>query len=120
MLDVFGDPANPALQYAGVADGGEYAIFVLGPGATASNEAGACVVADPCRAIGLRKGDKLRVSVAFPGAATRNYVLEVTRPAARHEARPRRPRQAYRRDFDTLGQDVREGDLARTPPRPPR
>ena len=107
VLDVFGDPANPALQYAGVADGGEYAIFVLGPGATASNEAGACVVADPCRAIGLRKGDTLRVSVAFPGAATRNYVLEVL-GLRRVTKRTEKAAKAYRRDFDTLGEDVRK------------
>lgn len=107
LLDVFGDPANPALQYAGVADGGEYAIFVLGPGATAANEAGACVVADPCRAIGLRKGDKLRVSVAFPGAAPRNYVLEVL-GLRRVTKATEKAAKAYRRDFDTLGQKVRK------------
>jgi len=77
FLDVFGAPESPALQYVGVADGGEYAVFVLGPAATASDDAGVCIVADPCRAIGLRKGEKLRVSVAFPGAATRHYTLEV-------------------------------------------
>jgi hypothetical protein len=77
-LAVIGDPANPALQFAGVSAGGEYAIFLLGPAATPSGADGACVVADPCRAIGLRKGDKLTVSVARPNAAPRHYVVEVT------------------------------------------
>jgi hypothetical protein len=77
-LAVLGDPASPALQYIGVSPGGEYAIFLLGPAATASGEAGACVVADPCRAIGLRKGDKLEVEVARPNAAPLHYAVKVT------------------------------------------
>src|SRR5204863_7576309 len=60
-LAVLGDKANPALLYVGVSRGGEYALFLLGPGATAGGDAGACIVADTCRAIGLRKGDKLEV-----------------------------------------------------------
>jgi hypothetical protein len=77
-LAVVGDPASPALQFAGVSAGGEYAIFLLGPAATASGDDGACIVADPCRAIGLRKGDKLAVEVARPNAAPRHYAVEVT------------------------------------------
>lgn len=107
VLDVFGDRANPAAQYAGVTAGGEYAIFVLGPGATADDEDGACVVADPCRAIGLRKGEKLRIAVAFPGAATRNYVLEVTN-LRRVVKRTAAAARAHRRKFDDLGRDVRK------------
>ena len=105
ILDVFGDRANPAAQYAGVATGGEYAIFLLGPNATANEEDGACVVADPCRAIGLRKGEKLRIAVAFEGAATRNYVLSVT-GLRRVTKRTAAAARAYRRNFDDLGQDV--------------
>lgn len=78
-LAVFGDKANPALLYVGVSRGGEYALFLLGPGATAAGgDDGACVVADTCRAIGLRKGDKLEVEVAEAGGASRHYTLEVT------------------------------------------
>ena len=78
-LAVFGETDSPALQYLGVSRGGEYAIFLLGPAATAAaGEVGACIVADPCRAIGLRRGDKLSVQVTDPGAAARDYTLEVT------------------------------------------
>ena len=78
-LAVFGETDSPALQYLGVSRGGEYAIFLLGPMATAAaGEVGACIVAEPCRAIGLRRGEKLSVQVTEPGAATRDYTLEVT------------------------------------------
>ena len=78
-LAVFGETDSPALQYLGVSRGGEYAIFLLGPAATAAaGEIGACIVADPCRAIGLRRGEKLSVRVTEPGAAARDYTLEVT------------------------------------------
>jgi hypothetical protein len=105
ILDVFGDADNPAAQYAGVAAGGEYAIFLLGPNATAHDEDGACIVADPCRAIGLRRGEKLRVAVAFEGAATRHYVIAVT-GLRRVVKRTAAAARAYRRDFDVLGRDV--------------
>ena len=77
-LSVLGDKESPALLYLGVSRGGEYAVFLLGPTATAGGDDGACVVADTCRAIGLRKGDKLEVEVATTGAPARHYTLEVT------------------------------------------
>ena len=78
-LAIFGETYSPALQYLGVSRGGEYAIFLLGPAATAAaGEVGACIVADPCRAIGLRRGEKLSVRVTDPGVAARDYTLEVT------------------------------------------
>ena len=83
-LTVLGDPARPALQYVGVSAGGEYAIFLLGPAATASGDAGACVVAEPCRAIGLRKGEKLAVEVARPNAASQHVHARGHLAAPRH------------------------------------
>jgi hypothetical protein len=77
-LAVFGATASPALQYLGVGAGGEYAIFLLGPAATASGDDGACVVADPCRAIGLRAGETLHVAVADGQLAVRHYALTVS------------------------------------------
>ncbi len=77
-LAVLGTTDSPALQYLGVSRGGEYAIFLLGPAATAHGNVGACIVADPCRAIGLRRGEKLKVEVADAGTAPRHYTLEVT------------------------------------------
>ena len=96
-LAVFGETDSPALQYLGVSRGGEYAIFLLGPAATAAaGEVGACVVADPCRAIGLRRGEKLSVEVSDPGVAARHYTLEVTslrRVARASAAAARRERE---------------------------
>ena len=77
-LAVLGNKDNPALLYLGVSRGGEYAVFLLGPGATAGGDDGACIVADTCRAIGLRKGDKLEVEVAAAGGLASHYTLEVT------------------------------------------
>jgi hypothetical protein len=77
-LAVLGGEANPALLYLGVSRGGEYAVFLLGPDATAGGDDGACIVADTCRAIGLRKGDKLEVEVAADGGTARHYKLELT------------------------------------------
>ncbi len=77
-LAVLGAKANPALLYLGVSRGGEYAVFLLGPDATAGGDDGACIVADTCRAIGLRKGDKLEVEVAEAGGPTLHYKLELT------------------------------------------
>jgi hypothetical protein len=112
-LAVFGGTASPALQYLGVGAGGEYAIFLLGPDATASGGDGACVVADPCRAIGLRRGETLHVAVADGQLATRHYVLEVTslrhvRKATRTLAAAQRARVAVdgRRVLRTLAQDA--------------
>jgi hypothetical protein len=85
-LAVVGDKDSPALQYLGVSRGGEYAIFLLGPNATAKGNDGACFVAQPCRAIALRRGDTLKIAVADPGAAVRDYTVEVTslRRVVRH------------------------------------
>ncbi len=77
-LAVFGNPDNPALLYMGVSRGGEYAIFLLGPKATASGDDGACIVADSCRAIGLRIGDTLDVRVAEGDGSSSHYVLKLT------------------------------------------
>jgi hypothetical protein len=81
-LAVFGGSWSPALQYLGVSARGEYAIFLLGPKATASGADGTCVVAEPCRAIGLRRGETLHVAVAGAHRTTRRYALKVT--ALRH------------------------------------
>jgi hypothetical protein len=78
-LAVLGAPKSPALQYLGVGTGGEYAIFLLAPNATAVGADGACVVADPCRAIGLRKGDKLGIDLPGTGSTVRHFVVEITR-----------------------------------------
>jgi hypothetical protein len=78
-LAVLGAPKSPALQYLGVGTGGEYAIFLLAPDATAVGADGACVDADSCRAIGLRRGDKLGIDLAGPGSTVRHFVIEVTR-----------------------------------------
>lgn len=77
-LAVLGDKANPAALYLGVSRGGEYAVFLLGPGATAGGDDGACIVADTCRAIGLRNGDVLEIEVAAADRPARRYKLEVT------------------------------------------
>ncbi|MEY2442359.1 MAG: hypothetical protein QOJ46_1785 [bacterium] len=77
-LAVVGDKDSPALQYLGVSRGGEYAIFLLGPSATAAGNDGACIVAQPCRAIGVRRGETLKIEVADPGSAARQYSVKVT------------------------------------------
>ena len=77
-LSILGAKDNPALQYIGVSRGGEYAIFLLAPGAIAAGDDGACIIADSCRAIGLRKGDKLEVQVARTGTGPLHYKLELT------------------------------------------
>ncbi len=76
-LAVLGNPSSPALQYAGVSSDGRQAIFVLGAKARAAGSA-ACVVADPCRAVGLQRGDTLTVDVVGADMAVRRYVIEVT------------------------------------------
>jgi hypothetical protein len=95
-LAALGDAASPALAYLGVSRGGEYAIFLLGPAATAGGDDGACVVADSCRAIGLRKGDKLEVEVKRPGTTARHFKLEIAslrRVARSSEAAAKRERE---------------------------
>jgi hypothetical protein len=77
-LATLGDKAAPALLYLGVSRGGEYAVFLLGPGATAGGDDGACVVADTCRAIGLRRGDELEVELVDDDGHATHYKLEVT------------------------------------------
>lgn len=77
-LAFFGALSHPALQYLGVSAGGGRAIFLLGPEATIAGAGGACVVAEPCRAIGLRQGESLRVAVADGQRVIRHYVLKVT------------------------------------------
>jgi hypothetical protein len=112
-LAVFGATASPALQYLGVGAGGEYAIFLLGPDATAAGDDGACVVADPCRAIGLREGETLHVAVADGSLPIHHYALEVTslrhvRKATRALATAQRARVAVdgRRVLRTLVKDA--------------
>ena len=75
-LAVLGNPSSPALQYAGVSSDGRHAIFVLGAKARAAGS-GACVVADPCRAVGLQRGDTLTVEVVGADGNVRRYVVEV-------------------------------------------
>jgi len=107
-LAVVGEKDTPALQYLGVSRGGEYAIFLLGPLATATGDVGACIVAQPCRAIGVRRGEKLKVEVAEPGAAPRHYSVEVT-SLRRVE---RASEAAAQRERDHVAEDGR--DMLRT------
>jgi hypothetical protein len=112
-LAVVGEKDSPALQYLGVSRGGEYAIFLLGPTANAAGNHRACIVAQPCRAIGLRRGKKLEIVVADPGAAPRRYTIEVTslrRVVLASDAAARRERDRvaeHGRDvLRTLAEDV--------------
>ncbi|MDX6718986.1 MAG: hypothetical protein QOJ63_1240, partial [Solirubrobacteraceae bacterium] len=77
-LAVFGGTAKPALQFLGVGAGGEFAIFLLGPGAIVSGDDGTCVVASPCRAVGVRRGEAIRVAIAGAHRTIRRYTLKVT------------------------------------------
>ncbi|MEA2138442.1 MAG: hypothetical protein QOG56_1592 [Solirubrobacteraceae bacterium] len=74
-LAVLGNPAGPALQYVGVSSSRKHAIFMLGPNATAAGDS-ACMV-DPCRAIMLRRGEKLGVAVVGKDSVVRHYEVEV-------------------------------------------
>ena len=105
-LSVVGNPANPAVQYLGVGDDGEYAIFVLGPKATASGDDGACVVLDGCRVIGLRPGDKLGVDVAAADGTNRHYEVEVLRVRRLRMSAERAT--AWRKRVDPIGREVRD------------
>jgi hypothetical protein len=112
-LAVVGDKDSPALQYLGVSRGGEYAIFLLGPTATAAGNDGACFVAQPCRVIGLRRGETLKIEVADPGATARDYAVKltslrrVTLPTAAAAQRERaRVAQDGRGVLRTLAEDV--------------
>jgi hypothetical protein len=75
-LAVLGNPSSPALQYLGVAGGGKHALFALGPKAT-TNAGERCLVAVPCRVIGLRRGEKVGVDVTGDDLVVRHYELEV-------------------------------------------
>jgi hypothetical protein len=76
-LAAIGSKTSPALQYFGVTAGGKYAVFLLGPDTTVSGEhSGACVVPEPCRAIGVRTGETVEVDVA--GVVPMHYVVEIT------------------------------------------
>jgi hypothetical protein len=129
-LAVLGTKASPALLYLGVSRGGEYAVFLLGPDATAGGDDGACIVADTCRAIGLRKGDKLEVEVAKADGSALHYTLELkslrriarTTRSAAHRERQRTAKggraalHAFAEDAETaatLGQ-LRYGPLTGT------
>jgi hypothetical protein len=112
-LAVVGDKDSPALQYLGVSRGGEYAIFLLGPSATAAGNDGACIVAQPCRVIGLRRGETLKLDVADSGAPVRRYAVKVTslrRVTLRTAAAARRERERVAVDgravLHTLAEDV--------------
>ena len=76
-LAVLGNSSNPALQYLGVATAGTHAIFALGPNAT-TKSSDSCMVAAPCRVIGLRRGEKVGVDVTGDDLVVRHYELEVT------------------------------------------
>jgi len=103
-LSVVGNAANPAVQFLGVGDDGEYAIFVLGPKATASGDDGACVVVEGCRVIGLRRGDKLGVDVAGAGDSSRHYEIEVIRVRRLRMAATQAT--AWRKRVDPIGREV--------------
>lgn len=104
-LAVLGNAANPALQYIGVSSSASRAIFVLGPNATADGDPAACVVADPCRAIALRQGDKLGIDVVGEGSVVRHYELEVTRVRPLRMPSAKRAR-AWRKRVDAAGPAV--------------
>ena len=119
-LSVLGNASSPALQYLGVGADGEYAIFLLGPKATASGDDGACVVDVGCRVIGLRKGDRLGVDVEVAGSPSRHYVAEVTvlrrlvmRSAGRAAAWRKRVDPIGREVLRTLGEDDATGAAMR-------
>jgi hypothetical protein len=76
-LAVLGNTSSPALQYLGVASAGTHAIFALGPKATTKSSE-SCLVAVPCRVIGLRRGEKVGVDVTGDDLVVRHYELEVT------------------------------------------
>jgi hypothetical protein len=103
-LAVVGNAKNPAVQFLGVGDDGEYAIFVLGPHAKAPGDEGACVVADGCRVIGLRAGDKLGVDVSGAGGALRHYEIEVLR--VRRLGMSAEQATIWRKRIDPIGRDV--------------
>jgi hypothetical protein len=77
-LAVLGNRDHLALQYLGVGSGRKHAIFVLGPKATAAGD-GACLVADPCRVVRLRRGQKLAVDVVGRDRVVLHYQVEVIR-----------------------------------------
>jgi hypothetical protein len=104
-LAVLGNTSNPALQYTGVSSDGRYAIFVLGTRARVAGS-GACVIADPCRAVGLQRGDKVTVEVLGADQSVRRYVVEVT--VLRKLALPTAAgARAWRARIDAAGRDVR-------------
>jgi hypothetical protein len=103
-LAVVGAKDSPALQYLGVSRGGEYAIFLLGPSATAAGNDGACFVAQPCRAIALRRGETLKIEGSDPGAAARDYSVKVT--SLRRVTLP--SAAAAQRERDRVAEDGRE------------
>lgn len=75
-LAVLGAADGPALLYLGVTAGGRYAVFLLGPATSVVGaHRGACVVPEPCRAIGLRPGERVEVQVA--GETTHHDALQV-------------------------------------------
>ena len=103
-LSVIGGASSPAAQYLGVGDDGEYAIFVLGPKATASGDDGACVVLDGCRVIGLRPGDKLGIDVAAADGSVRHYEIEVLRVRRLRMAADQAT--TWRKRVDPVGREV--------------
>ena len=103
-LAVLGNAAGPALQYLGVSRGGTHAIFVLGPNATPTS-AGGCVVAEPCRAIRLREGDKLGVDVVGSDLAVRHYEVDILKLRRLH-IRSATQARAWRARVDPAGGTV--------------
>ena len=116
-LAVLGNSSNPALQYLGVASAGTHAIFALGPNAT-TKSSDSCMVAAPCRVIGLRRGEKVGVDVTGDDLVVRHYELEVTQlrrlpmpTVAQARAWRARVDQAGREVLRTIKQDPATAEM---------
>ena len=81
-LTALGGVTSPALLYLGVAADRKHALFLLGPDATSTGEAG-CLNID-CRVISLKNGDTQIVDLQPAGAATIQFELKVM-SVRRHE-----------------------------------
>jgi len=81
-LTALGGVMSPALLYLGVAADRKHALFLLGPDATSTGEAGCLNIA--CRVISLKDGDMQIVDLQPAGAATIQFELKVM-SVRRHE-----------------------------------
>jgi hypothetical protein len=103
-LAVLGKTSSPALQYLGVSSAGTHAIFALGPNAT-TKSSDSCMIAAPCRVIGLRRGEKVGVDVTGDDLVARHYELEVTQ-LRRLPMRTVAQARVWRARVDPAGREV--------------